>query len=357
MIHDIETSVIKRYEAGAKEHQPNLCCPTDYEPQFLTVIPPEIIAKDYGCGDPTRYVNQGEIVLDLGSGAGKNCYIIAQKVGQNGQVIGVDFNEEMLNLARKYQAEIAEKLGYHNTKFIKGKIQDLKLPLELVELWLKKNPIGNLDQVRTFEAECDRLREEATLIKDNSVNVVVSNCVLNLVKPRDKQQLFAEIYRVLKTGGRAIISDIVCEQDLSPELINDTELWSGCIAGAFREDLLLAMFKEAGFVGIEILARQAEPWQVIKGIEFRSLTVRAYKLKPSSCCASPEEVIIYRGPWQQVEDEQGNIFKRGEKIKVTWQTYQNLTQQNSPYSPSIISASGKQQEPYLTNINQQNTCC
>ena len=173
MGYDIETSVIERYQAGAKEHQPSLCCPTDYDNKFLTIIPEEIIAKDYGCGDPTRYVNEGEIVVDLGSGAGKNCYIIAQKVGKNGQVIGVDFNDEMLNLARKYQPKIAEKLGYHNTQFIKGKIQDLKLPLELVQSWLKQNPIHNLDQVRTFEAECDRLRKEATLIKDNSVDLVV----------------------------------------------------------------------------------------------------------------------------------------------------------------------------------------
>lgn len=357
MGYDIETSVIERYQAGAKEHQPSLCCPTDYDHKFLTIIPEEIIAKDYGCGDPTRYVNEGEIVLDLGSGAGKNCYIIAQKVGKNGQVIGVDFNDEMLNLARKYQPKIAEKLGYNNTQFIKGKIQDLKLPLELVQSWLKQNPIHNLDQVRTFEAECDRLRKEATLIKDNSVDVVVSNCVLNLVKPSDKKQLFAEIHRVLKTGGRAVISDIVCEQDLTPEIINDPELWSGCLAGAFREDLFLEMFKDAGFSGIEILARQPEPWQVINGIEFRSLTVRAYKLKPSSCCASKEEFIIYRGPWQQVQDEKGNVFKRGEKIKVTQQTYQNFTGENSPYSQSIIAVSGQQKGNNLENLNHKNSCC
>ncbi len=279
MNYNVEKSVLERYELGAKEHQPSLCCPTEYDRSYLTIIPEEIIAKDYGCGDPTLYVNQGEKVLDLGSGAGKNCYIIAQKVGQNGSVIGVDFNDEMLNLARKYQQQIASKLGYLNTKFVKGKIQDLKLPLDKVESYLYHNPIQTLAQLRALDAECDRLRQEETLIPENSIDVVISNCVLNLVKTEDKKQLFREIYLVLKEGGRAVISDIVCNEDLPLEIINDPELWSGCIAGAFLEDLFLEMFAEAGFYGMEILSRQAEPWQVIKGIEFRSLTVRAYKGK------------------------------------------------------------------------------
>ena len=355
MGYDIETSVIERYEAGAKEHQPSLCCPTEYDTEFLRIIPEEIIAKDYGCGDPTRYIQEGEIVVDLGSGAGKNCYIIAQKVGDKGGVIGIDFNDEMLNLSRKYQEEIGNKLGYHNTKFLKGKIQDLKLPVQSVERWLKQNPINNLDGIRAFEAKCDELRQKETLIKDNSIDVVVSNCVLNLVKPSDKKQLFAEIYRVLKAGGRAVISDIVSDQDLPPEIVNDSELWSGCLAGAFREDLFLEMFSKAGFCGIEILARQTEPWQVINGIEFRSLTVRAYKSQSSSSCDAQAETIIYRGPWQQVQDEQGNTFKRGQRIKVTQNTYQKLSANNSPYANSIITVSNLQNQ--TNNNNGKTSCC
>ena len=203
MGYDIEATVIDRYKQGAEEQQPNLCCPTEYDGSYLKIIPEEIIIKDYGCGDPTRYVNGGEIAVDLGSGAGKNCYIIAQKVGSTGKVIGIDFNDEMLNLARKYQVEITAKLGYHNTEFFKGKIQDLKLPLDRAEKWLKQHPITSIDQLRRFEQECDRLREEEPLIAYNSVDVVVSNCVLNLVRTEDKKQLFAEIYRVLKRGGKS----------------------------------------------------------------------------------------------------------------------------------------------------------
>ncbi|WPF89763.1 methyltransferase domain-containing protein [Cyanobacterium aponinum AL20118] len=335
MNYNVENSVLERYELGAKEHQPSLCCPTEYDQSYLAIIPEEIIEKDYGCGDPTRYVNLGETVLDLGSGAGKNCYILAQKVGKNGQVIGVDFNDEMLNLAQKYQLEIANKIGYNNTAFVKGKIQDLQLPLSKVESYLNLHPIQNLSHLRNFEAECDRLRQEETLIKDNSIDVVISNCVLNLVKTADKKQLFAEIYRVLKKGGRAIISDIVCDEDLPSEITNDSELWSGCIAGAFREDLFLEMFAEAGFYGIEILTRQDTPWQVIDGIEFRSLTVRAYKGKEGECLER-NQAIIYKGPWKKVEDDDGNTFYRGERMAVCDKTFQIMTKENSPYSSSII---------------------
>ena len=251
--YNIESAVLERYQKGAQQVQPGLCCPTKYEENYLDILPPEIIEKDYGCGDPTRYISPGETVLDLGSGAGKNCYIIAQKVGAEGQVIGVDFNDDMLALARKYQDNIAAKIGYNNTKFVKGKIQDLALDLDLVENWLTANPITSIDGLAAFEYECNALRKEQPLIPDNSVNVVISNCVLNLVRPEDKQKLFQEIHRVLKRGGRAVISDIVCDEDPTPKIMNDPELWSGCIAGAFREDVFLKMFEEAGFYGIEIL--------------------------------------------------------------------------------------------------------
>ncbi|HHP7232732.1 MAG TPA: methyltransferase domain-containing protein [Xenococcaceae cyanobacterium] len=333
--YNIESEVLSRYQAGAKQQQPSLCCPTEYEGNYLQILPEEIIAKDYGCGDPTRYVNQGETVVDLGSGAGKNCYILAQKVGAAGKVIGVDFNDEMLRLARKYQDEIATKLGYYNTEFVKAKIQDLKLPLDKVQAWLDCNPIHSLDHVAKYEVECDRLRREATLIPDNSIDVVISNCVLNLVRPEDKQQLFQEIYRVLKRGGKAIISDIVCDEEPTEKILNDPKLWSGCIAGAFREDILLKMFENTGFYGIEILTRELSPWQVIDGIEFRSMTVRAYKGKEGECWER-KQAVIYQGPWKQVQDDDGHVYCRGERMAVCDKTYQILTNPNSPYQKDII---------------------
>lgn len=336
MGYDIETTVISRYEEGAKQQQPSLCCPTEYDNSYLEIIPEEIIAKDYGCGDPTRYVKEGETVVDLGSGGGKNCYIIAQKVGENGKVIGVDFNDEMLSLARKYQSEIADKIGHRNTEFVKGKIQDLKLPLNKVENWLKNNSISSLEDLRKFEQECDRLRQEERLIKDNSVDVVVSNCVLNLIKTEDKKQLFQEIYRVLKKGGRAVISDIVCDENPTQKIMDDPDLWSGCISGAFREDLFLKMFEEAGFYGIQILERQEQPWQTIDGVEFRSLTVSAYKGKEGECWER-NQAVIYKGPWKKVEDDDGHTYLRGERMAVCDKTHHILTNSSSPYQKDIIS--------------------
>ncbi len=333
--YNIESEVLERYQEGARQQQPTLCCPTEYEGNYLHILPEEIIAKDYGCGDPTRYVNKGEIVVDLGSGAGKNCYILAQKVGATGKIIGVDFNDEMLTLARKYQDEMADKIGYHNTEFVKGKIQDLKLPLDKVQTWLNNNPIHSVDDVAQYDVECDRLRQTETLIPDNSVDVVISNCVLNLVRPQDKKQLFQEIYRVLKRGGRAVISDIVCDEDPTDKILNDPELWSGCIAGAFREDNFLKMFEDAGFYGIEILKREETPWHTIDGVEFRSMTIRAYKGKEGECWER-KQAVVYKGPWKQVQDDDGHTYCRGEKMAVCDKTYQILTSDNSPYKKDII---------------------
>ena len=105
----LETSVLERYSEGAESRQAELCCPVDYDRTLLKLLPEEIIEKDYGCGDPSRYVQEGDIVLDLGSGSGKICYMAAQLVGEQGKVIGVDMNDDMLALARKYQSEMADK--------------------------------------------------------------------------------------------------------------------------------------------------------------------------------------------------------------------------------------------------------
>ena len=343
--YNIEQAVLERYEAGARQPQAALCCPTDgYDAHYLEALPEEIIEKDYGCGDPTRYVNGGETIVDLGSGAGKNCYILAQKVGATGKVIGVDFNDEMLSLSRKYLDEMSAKLGYKNVSFVKAKIQDLALNLDLVQDWLSQHPITSVTEVGEFETICDRFRQTQPLIADDSVDVVISNCVLNLVRPQDKKQLFQEIFRVLKRGGRAVISDIVCDEDPTPTILNDPELWSGCIAGAFREDEFLEMFEAAGFYGVEILARQSEPWQVIDGIEFRSLTVRAFKGKDGACWER-NQAVIYRGPWKSVQDDDGHTLYRGQRMAVCDKTFQIYTNPNGAYHNDVIAVPPHQDIP------------
>lgn len=328
---NVEQAVRDRYAEGARAVEPQLCCPVDYDADYLKLIPQEIIEKDYGCGDPSKYVHPGDVVVDLGSGGGKACYMIAQKVGASGKAIGVDFNDTMLELARKYQGEMADKLGYANVEFRKGKIQDLSLDLAKVDQWLASTPVDSSQALDAMAAECDRLRAEEPLIADATADVVVSNCVLNLVRPEEKRKLFKEIHRVLRRGGRAVISDIVCDEPPTEAMKNDADLWSGCISGAFLEHEFLEMFHDAGLYGIEILERQAEPWQTIDGIEFRSMTVRAYKGKEGPCM-DHHQAVVYTGPFRQVVDDDGHTLVRGRRMAVCAKTYSLYTDANGPYA-------------------------
>ncbi|PYI46340.1 MAG: methyltransferase, partial [Verrucomicrobia bacterium] len=240
-----ESIVRQRYAAGAKKRGEKLCCPVDYGSEYLKVIPREVIERDYGCGDPSRYLRDGETVLDLGSGTGKICFIAAQIVGPNGKVIGVDMTNEMLEVARRNAPVVAERIGYANVEFRKGRIQDLALDLEKLDHELKK-PITDAASFLRADELAEELRVKHPLIATDSIDVVVSSCVLNLVEPRSKPQLFDEIFRVLKKGGRAVISDIVSDEVVPEELQNDPELWSGCISGALTEEGFLVAFEKAG---------------------------------------------------------------------------------------------------------------
>src|SRR6059036_1793705 len=227
-----ESIVRQRYAAGAKERAGKLCCPVDYKPEYLAAIPREVVERDYGCGDPSAYLREGEIVLDLGSGTGKICFIAAQVVGPTGKVIGIDMTDEMLEVARRNAPIVAERLGYANVEFRKGRIQDLALDLEQLDEELQKRPITDAASFLAADELAEDLRVRHPLIASDSIDVVVSNCVLNLVEPKSKRPLFEEIFRVLRKGGRAVISDIVSDEPVPDHLQNDPKLWSGCISGA-----------------------------------------------------------------------------------------------------------------------------
>ncbi len=329
---DVENAVRRRYGAASQEKEAALCCPVEYDPQFLKILPDEIIERDYGCGDPSAFVKSGETVLDLGSGGGKICYIAAQIVGESGKVIGVDTNTEMLALANKYRGAMAEKIGYANVEFRYGKIQDLKLDLSLANEYLQKNPIKTADDFFAYESFAAKSKAENSLIADDSIDVILSNCVLNLVKPEDKEQMFAEMFRVLKRGGRVAISDIVADEDVPAHLQNDPELWSGCISGAFREDAFITAFENAGFYGMKIVKRDEKPWRVVEGIEFRSVTIVAYKGKQGACFER-NQAVIYNGPWKKVFDDDGHILERGQRMAVCDKTFQIYSKE--PYKNQI----------------------
>lgn len=169
------------------------------------------------CGNPLAFghINTGDVVLDLGSGAGKDVFLAAQKVGATGRAIGTDMTPEMLKLARANAVKFSRTTGLSNVEFREGKI-------------------------------------EALPVQDDSVDVVISNCVINLSP--DKPQVFREVYRVLKPGGRMVVSDIVLNRALPPALANDADLYTACIAGALlREDYLKAI-RDGGFGKVELLS-------------------------------------------------------------------------------------------------------
>ncbi|MCK6542922.1 methyltransferase domain-containing protein [bacterium] len=338
---NVEKAVTERYTEGARTTVASLCCPVSYDSKYLQILPQEILDRDYGCGDPSRYVRPGETVLDLGSGGGKICYIAAQIVGSEGRVLGVDMNSEMLALARKYKDPIGQKLGYTNVTFHRGKIQDLKLDWDALDAYVRQNPIQHGDDLQRLELFTEELRNQRPMIHDNSVDVVLSNCVLNLVREEDRQNLIAEIYRVLKPGGRFAISDIVSDEDIPLHQKNNPELWSGCISGAFREDEFLKAFEKAGFYGISLDKWETSPWQVVEGIEYRSVTVIGYKGKEGPCLER-QQAVIYKGPWKAVIDDDGHTLFRGERMAVCDKTFGIYTREKGPYANDIFAVSPKE---------------
>ena len=238
-------AIQNRYGYAAIEKESCLCTPVSFNQKYLDSIPEEVIERDYGCGDPTKYVKHNDVVLDLGSGSGKNAFICAQVVGRKGKVIGVDQNKDMLNLSRGAIDYVADKIGYKNTEFIEGSIE-------------------KLDELNN---------ENEPIIKSFSIDIILSNCVLNLVNPESRKSLLKNIKRVLKANGRIAISDIVSNKKVPLSLQDDPDLWSGCISGAWYEPEFISDFKEIGFKNLKFAERSSEPWKIIEDIEFRTVTL------------------------------------------------------------------------------------
>jgi len=229
---EIKNAVKERYSSLAQQRSisccaPEIealldCCSTDaascqpqtlaerlYASEELEKLPKDITDFSLGCGNPTAIaeLNEGEMVLDLGSGGGLDCFLAAQRVGARGRVIGLDMTPEMIQLAR----ENAQKIGASNVEFRLGEMEHMP-------------------------------------VKNNSVDVIISNCVINLSP--DKDAVFREAYRVLKPGGRLCVSDIVLLEKLPKETKESLDQWAGCIAGALNENTYLDKIQAAGLVKV-----------------------------------------------------------------------------------------------------------
>ena len=240
--------------------------------------------------------------------------------------------DDMLDIARRNAPVVADKIGYANVEFKKGRIQDLKLDLDALHEELANRPVASASDYLEMESRADALRASSPMIADNSIDVVVSNCVLNLVDPSLKQTLFKELHRVLKKGGRAVISDIVSDEEVPESMKQNDELWSGCLSGALTETAFLKAFEEAGFFGVRLLKFETEPWRIVEGIEFRSVTVEAYKGKEGPCFER-NQAVVYLGPFSEVRDDDGHIYRRGQRYAVCDKTFQLL--KKAPYATSF----------------------
>jgi arsenite methyltransferase len=183
-----------------------------YDEKMLEGLPVDAVNLSLGCGDPVSIasLNPGETVLDLGSGGGIDCFLAAKQVGESGYVIGVDMTPDMLAKANANKV----KMGVENVEFRKGYIEDLP-------------------------------------VKDNTIDVIMSNCVINLSP--DKRAVFSEAFRALKPGGRVSISDIVTEGDFSPELREEMNKWAECVTGAIDAEAYTGIMREVGFVDIQVV--------------------------------------------------------------------------------------------------------
>lgn len=353
MDQSVTDAVKDRYAAGAGAREASLCCAIDYDPALLEVIPAEVIDRDYGCGDPSRYVRAGDTVLDLGSGGGKVCFIASQIVGSEGRVIGIDMTDEMLALARSAAPRVAEAVGYANVTFRKGRIEDLATDYDELAKVIQENPVTDLESYEKIETAKERMRRETPLVADSSIDIIVSNCVLNLVRDSAKPALFREMLRVLKPGGRIAISDIVSDRPSPAHLKSDPTLWSGCISGALEEQQFLEELAAVGFRSIMIDKRDEQPWQVIEGIEYRSVTVLA--TKPAVLDESLGECqVIYRGPWKWVEDDDGRRFERGARQPVDAEARAALA--GDQFARELIAVNG-QAQPCCAAKQTPSSCC
>ncbi len=260
------------YGAAADTPNEEIINPTGYENATETALPGSAVSRSYGCGSPVldAKIGAGDTVLDLGCGAGIELCVAAEHVGPAGRVIGIDMLDEMLDLAGKAAREMGQRLGYRNIELRNGLLEKLPLP-------------------------------------DDSVDIVISNCVINLTE--DKRRTFEEIRRVLRPGGRLVVADVCCEEEPSLTVRYNEKLRGECIGGALLQDELIGLLEDVGFEGITILKRL--PYREVSGHPFYSLTYTA-----SAPGKLTQRRGIYRGPFAAVVTDEGRLIPRGTTVEL-----------------------------------------
>lgn len=282
------------------------CCSTDQLPRHIRPIVkalhPDVVAKFYGCGSPIPSVLEGKTVLDLGCGAGRDSFILSKLVGEKGKVIGVDMTHEQLDVAKTHVDYHREKFGYVSTNatFLQGYIEDLQ-------------QIG---------------------ISSNSVDVVVSNCVINLSP--DKRRVFSEIFRALKPGGELYFSDVFSSRRVPAHLAQDPVLIGECLGGALYIEDFRRLLSQIGCQDYRVVTQSAislkhpEIETKVGGITFSSLTIRAFKLSLEDRCEDYGQVAYYLGTLPQCPHafplDDHHLFEKGRPVPVCGNTAAMLTQ-------------------------------
>lgn len=301
------SSVREFYAEAALIANKDISNPLAPAQDLANFVPEKSKEHSYGCGSPVTDAapHPGETLVDLGSGAGIECFMASASVGREGRVYGIDMTDEMLALAYEGQAEVSKGLGYSNVEFRKGLL-------------------------------------EAIPLDDALADVVISNCVINLSP--DKRKTYQEIYRVLKPGGRVVVSDIVTDGAIPVGLKNNIRYRGECLGGAMQQEALLAMMEGAGLGSIRLLKRF--PYRQVGGVEFFSLTYEAIRpfLPPKEL--TPKEVI-YTGPLGAVYTETGILLVRGRRTPVPEADL-------APLGDSVFVLGGKGE---VTNIAFDNPCC
>lgn len=297
---------------SSSDLQTNACCTSEAVPEHLREalarVHPDILTRFYGCGSPIPLALEGKVVLDMGCGTGRDAYILSQLVGPKGRVIGLDMTKEQLELGRRHLAWQMDCFGYENpnVEFVEGFIEDL----------------------------------ERAGLRDASIDVVISNCVINLSP--DKKRVFKEIFRVLKPGGELYFSDVFASRRLPRECVFDPVLRGECLGGALYTEDFRRLLHEIGCRDFRIMSRapisiqNKEIEQRLGQARFQSLTIRAFKLELEDRCEDYGQAACYRGGISFAEEafrlDDHHLFEKGRWVPVCSNTAAMLKESRfAPY--------------------------